>query len=245
MKKSQRLIRAITAAVLCSLGLASSSVQALIPVVDLAALQALIQELVAWSEQLRSMESQLTQMKQTYASMTGVRGMDQLLRLSDATRNYLPPDWQVLESSLSGASAAYPQLAAAVHAQSGANAVLTDADVARFSVQLQAFLLTQRQAVAGSQAVSQLAYARSSDRFALLQTLIDRIGVTPDAKAIAELQGRIGAEQAMLANEELKLSALAQSGTAEASARALALREQIVANHGAFATRFQPTPPAP
>ena len=245
MKKPQRLTSAIATAVLCLLGLATFPAHALIPVVDLAALQALIQELVAWSEQLRSMESQLTQMKQTYASMTGARGMDQLLRLSDATRNYLPPDWQVLESSLSGASAAYPQLAATVRAQFGANAVLTDADVARFSVQLQAFLLTQRQAVAGSQAVSQLAYARSSDRFALLQTLIDRIGATPDAKAIAELQGRIGAEQAMLANEGLKLSALAQSGTAEASARALTLREQIVANHGAFATRFQPTPPAP
>ena len=66
-----------------------------------------------------------------------------------------------------------------------------------------------------------------------------------DAKAIAELQGRIGAEQAMLANDGLKLAALAQTASAEAAARSLSVREQVVANHGSFAARFQPTPPAP
>jgi type IV secretion system protein VirB5 len=99
--------------------------------------------------------------------------------------------------------------------------------------------------VAGNQAVTRLAYAHSSDRFASLATLIERIGATPDAKAIAELQGRIGAEQAMLTNDGIKLAALAQSASAEAAARDLAVREQVIANHGAFASRFQPSPPAP
>ncbi len=245
MKTTHRLNRGIAGAVLCALGLTAAPAHALIPVIDIAAIQTLIQEITAWSEQLRGMQMQLTQMKQTYASMSGLRGLEQLLPITDAARNYLPTDWGALEASLSGATASYPQLAAAVRAQAGANSVLSAADIARFSGSLQTLIAAQRQAVAGGQTVSRLAYAHSSDRFASLQTLIQHIGATPDAKAIAELQGRIEAEQAMLTNEGLKLSALAQSAAAEASARDLTLREQIVANHGAFGARFQPTPPAP
>jgi type IV secretion system protein VirB5 len=122
---------------------------------------------------------------------------------------------------------------------------LKQSDAARFSADLQALLVAERQAVARGQILNRAAFARSSDRFTKLQTLIDQIGAAPDAKAIAELQGRIGAEQAMVANEGLKLATLAQVAGAESDARALARREQVVANHGGFATRFQPTPPAP
>jgi type IV secretion system protein VirB5 len=227
------------------MGLAAAPAHAIIPVIDIAAIQTLVQEITAWAEQLRGMQLQLTQMQQTYASMTGLRGMEQVLRVSTAARNYLPPDWSTLEASIAGAATAYPQIAAAVRAQSSANSVLTNADLERFSAPLQALLANQRQGAAGDQTLSRLAYATSSDRFTSLATLIDRIGATPDGKAIAELQGRIEAEQAMLANDGLKLAALAQSSTAEAAARALSVREQVVANHGSFAARFQPTPPAP
>ena len=245
MKSRTYLIRAIASAAICAMGLAATPAQAIIPVTDVAAIQVLLQQISAWSEQLRSMRSQLGQLQQTYTSMTGARGMEQVLRLSDAARNYLPPDWNALEASISGAAGAYPQLTAAVSAQAAANAILTPADLARFPVSLQGLLTNARQGVAGNQAVTRLAYAHSSDRFASLATLIDRIGATPDAKAIAELQGRIGAEQAMLTNDGIKLAALAQSATAEAAARELAIREQVIASHGAFATRFQPIPPAP
>ena len=46
------------------------------------------------------MEQQITQLQQTYAAMTGSRGMQLLLPLSAATRNYLPPDWATLEATL-------------------------------------------------------------------------------------------------------------------------------------------------
>jgi type IV secretion system protein VirB5 len=232
----------VTMAALCAFGLAADPAQAAMPVVDIAAIRQLLQEVSAWQE-LRGMAQQITQLRQTYAAMTGPRGMEQLLPLSAAARNYLPPDWAALEATLSGARSTYTDLTAAVRAQVDTNAVLAPADLARFSAPLQALLAEERQAVAGGQAITRAAYARSSDRFVSLATLIDRIGATPDAKAIEELQGRIEAEQAMLTNEGLKLAAFAQIAAAECAARDLVRREQVIANHGAFATRFQPTPP--
>ena len=49
----------------------------------------------------------------------------------------------------------------------------------------------------------------------------------------------------MLANEAIKLAALAQVADAGREARELARRESVLQNHGAFAARFQPAPPVP
>lgn len=245
MRMSRFSIRLAAATALGSLLLAATPAQAIIPVTDVAALEALLQQISAWRQQLASMRAQVSQLQQTYSSMTGLRGMEQVLRLSDSARNYLPPDWSALEASIAGAANAYPQLAAAVRAQLGRNAVLSAADLARLPPTLQALLTDARQGIAGDQAVARLAYGHSSDRFSSLATLIDRIGATPDAKAIAELQGRIGAEQAMLTNDGIKLAALAQTADAETAARELRVREAIVAGHGSFESRLQPSPPAP
>jgi type IV secretion system protein VirB5 len=67
----------------------------------------------------------------------------------------------------------------------------------------------------------------------------------PDAKASADLQARIGAEATMLANEQAKLSTLFQLAQSQQWANAQSLRERIVADHGQFVHRFEPTPPAP
>jgi len=225
--------------------LTAAPATAMIPVIDVAAVQQLLMQFNAWTEQLRSMQQQLGQLRQTYGAMTGVRGMAQLMRLPDSARNYLPPDWATLAASLSGAAGGYSELGTAVRDLSSANAILSAADLSRLPASLRGFVAADRQAVASGQALSRLAYARASDRFAALATFIDKIGATPDAKAIEELQGRIQAEQAMLANEGLKLASMAQMAAAESSARDLARREQIVANHGSFATRFQPSPPSP
>jgi type IV secretion system protein VirB5 len=224
---------------------ASCSAAATVPVVDLAAIQQLIQEMMAWDQQLQSMRLQLGQLQQTKAALTGSRGMDQLLRITPAARNYLPTDWVGLAGVLQGGVAVDPALVQAARAQLTANAILDAADISRLPAGLQLLLGGEREAVAATQAVTRAAYARSSDRFATLATLIEQIRATPDAKAIAELQGRIEAEQAMLANEGLKLAALGQLTDAERGARELARRESAIRSHGGFASRFQPNPPVP
>lgn len=238
-----RMLRAAAAAAL--LLLAGATAWAAIPVVDVGAIDQLLQQVEAWREQLRDMQLQLEQLRQTREALTGARGMEGVLPIALAARNYLPPDWTAVAQLLSGSASAYRELANAVRAQVEANAVLSAEDLARLPATVTGVLADQRDGVATVQALTRAAYARSSDRFAALMALIDAIGGTDDAKAIAELQGRIGAEQAMLANEAVKLVALAQMQDGDRQARELAQRESVVKNHGAFGRRFQPVPPAP
>ena len=50
------------------------------------------------------------------------------------------------------------------------------------------------------------AYRRASERIRDIQTLLNKVNDAPDAKDIADLQGRIQAETAMLQNEQAKIS---------------------------------------
>ena len=227
------------------LSLATGAARASMPVIDIAALQQLVQQVDAWQQQLRAMQQQLSQLRQTRDALTGVRGMEQLLRQTPAARNYLPPDWAALTSAVQSSAGTYAGVAAAIRGQISANSVLTLRELRRVDGSVGTRLAAERAAVATGQTLARAAFARSSARFGELSALIDKIGATPDAKAIAELQGRIGAEQAMLVNEGLKLAALGQAIEAERWLQDLQRREAITQNHGAFASRFQPTPPAP
>jgi type IV secretion system protein VirB5 len=225
--------------------LACAPAHATVPVIDVASIVQLIQQLEAWRSQLDGMEQQIGQLRQTYGAMTGGRGMQALLATTLGARNYLPPDWSDVLGAAGAAAGTYGVLHASIRSTQASNAVLSAADLSRFSSALRAMMTADRQGVAGSEVVMKTAYANSSQRFAALQVLINQIGATPDAKAIAELQARIAAEQVMVANDGLKLAAAAQIASADAAARELARREQVVANHGAFASRLQPVPPAP
>lgn len=223
----------------------TGAANAVMPVIDVAALKQLAQEITAWDEQLRGMRLQLAQLQQTTSALTGSRGMERLLRQSPAAWNYLPIDWTGLANVTAGGGSVDPNLVRAARAQADQNSIVPAAALAGLSLPLQSLLRGERDTVAVTQAVTRAAYARSSERFAALSTLIDQIRATPDAKAIAELQSRIEAEQAMLANEGVKLAALAQVTDAERAARDLARREVAIQSHGIFSSRFQPVPPVP
>jgi type IV secretion system protein VirB5 len=218
---------------------------ATMPVIDVAAITKLLQQIMAWDEQLQGMRAQLEQLQQTKSALTGARGMDQVLRLSLADRNYLPGDWAGLASVAAGGGGVDATLTRIARVQREVNAILSDEAIARLPPSLESLLRSERDAIAAEQALTRQAYARSSDRFAALTTLIDEIRAAPDAKAIAELQSRIGAEQTMLTNEHVKLTALAQVSDAQRNARELARREAVIQSHGAFGSRFQAVPPVP
>jgi type IV secretion system protein VirB5 len=228
----------------CTLTVAAPA-EASIPVIDVAAVQQLIQDTLSWQQQLRAMQSQLAQLQQTRTALTGSRGMERLLQQTIADRNYLPAEWRSLDALAHGAAANYPDLAARARELAKANARLTDEDLARLPAVARTRLVDERGNAATGQALAQAAYERSSGRFASLGQLIDRIGTTGDVKAIAELQGRIAAEQTMLENEAVKLQSFAYAAEAERASAEVARREAVVQGHGRFAARFQPTPPAP
>jgi type IV secretion system protein VirB5 len=211
---------------------AFSGARAAMPVTDAGAIMQMVQQLIVMREQLTEARNQLTQAQRQYESMTGRRGMERLL--AGTSRNYLPPDWAALEAALRGAESAYAALASQMDAAMRGNAVLTPAQTARLGPDQLSQLEANRRAVALAQVTSREALQASSARFASLQGLIDAIGSAEDPKAVADLQARIAAEQAMLQNEHTKLMVLHQAALAEDRAQQQRARELAIANFGSL-----------
>jgi len=140
-------------------------------VVDVGAIAQLVQQLSTMEQQLGTMQSHFRQAQQEYQSITGSRGMQNLL--TGTVRNYLPADWQALQASLTSATSAYPALSAAIQQALNANAVLSAQQLSTFSSTERNQVLGSRQSVAMLQATTQQALATISGRFASIQQLIN------------------------------------------------------------------------
>ncbi len=224
-----------------SLGaLAALPARAQLAVIDAPAIVQLVQEVETMEQEVATAEGQLAQARQTLLTMTGGRGME--LLLSDVQRNYLPTTWPQLMSIAQGTGAGFPGLAATVQGAMQSNAVLTPAQLSVLSPAGQQQVIAGRQASALQQALVQQTLANVSARFASIQSLIAAIGSATDQKGILDLQARINAELGMLQNEQNKLQVLQQAMRTQDAVNQQQQRERIIANHGAFAERFQPTP---
>jgi type IV secretion system protein VirB5 len=205
---------------------------AAMPVIDAGAIAQLIMQIRTLQQQLTTARDQLTQARDEFRSITGGRGMEQLL--GGTVRNYLPPDWSELERVLQGAASPYSALSANVQSAINANAVLTAQEVAALSAIERRELEAARRSAALLQVMTREALATTSGRFASIQQLINAIPAANDQKAILDLQARIGAEQSMLQNEQTKLELLYQAVKAEDSARRQRVREQAIADVGSL-----------
>jgi type IV secretion system protein VirB5 len=190
-------------------------------VVDVGAIAKLVQQITVMQQQLQTAENQFNQAQQQFQSMTGGRGMEQLL--SNTVRNYLPSDWQTLQTTLVGLDAA----------EQG-NAVLSPAMVAQLSAPEQQQLANARRNAAVLQVASQQALQVTSDRFASLQQLINAIPTATDQKGILDLQARIAAEQAMLQNEQTKLMLIYQATQADNLAQRQRSQELAIQTRGSL-----------
>ena len=203
-------------------------------VIDVSAIDQLVQEVATLRQQLRTAQNSLTQQEAQVQAMTGSRGMQNLL--SGTNRNYLPPDWNTLASLVTHTSGAYQALSQGVQSLIAANAVLTPAQVAQLSPAEQADLNAARQSAAILEATSRAALSSTSARFAALQQLIQAIPSATDQKGALDLQARITAEQAMLENEHTKLQVLDESIAAQSLAQEQSVREQAIAGIGSLRT---------
>jgi type IV secretion system protein VirB5 len=203
-----------------------------IPVIDVAAIAQLVQQVSYWQQQITGMQQQLTQLQQTHSALTGPRGMEQLLPVSELARNYLPPDYGELMRTVQGSSSTYAGLSQQVQSIISANAILSSSELGALNPAMRAIVEQGRQSAALLGATTQGAYQNTGQRFATLQTLIARIGGAQDAKAIQDLQARIQAEQTMLTNEQTKLQSLYQIAHAEDQTRRLRNRERATADIG-------------
>jgi type IV secretion system protein VirB5 len=209
-------------------------------VIDVAAVTQLVTEAQNLEQALSVARQHLAETETELRSMTGGRGMEQLL--SGVNRNYLPTDWGQLTAALKNTSAAYAALSNAVQQAETEDTVLTGQQFAALSPDAQQQLKADRGTAALLQAISRQALANASSRFSDLQELINTIGTASDQKGILDLNARIGAEQAMLENEQTKLLVLIAAAEAQHWADEERSGERAIAGQGQFATRFQPTP---
>lgn len=198
-----------------SLVLISSQALAQIPVTDGAAIKMSVQQQVEtmakWKLQYDQMVSQIDQMKQEYQSITGVRGLGDVLN-NPALRDYLPDDWQgVYDSVKSGGYAGLSGRAGQVYND---NKIY---DTCVNHTNEQSRISCEAQAVKGAQdkAFALDAYDKAKERLGQIDALMQEINRTQDPKSIAELQGRISAEQALIQNEQTKLQMYSMVASAE------------------------------
>ncbi len=209
-------------------------------VIDVGAITQLVEEIRVLEEQLVTARQHLAEAQAEYVSITGGRGMEQLL--SGIERNYLPATWPQLQGVMQGGGGLYGALAGEVAASVAANTVLTPQQVSLLPADSRQQLAVARRLTALQQALTREALSTTSERFATLQGLVNAIGGATDQKAILDLQARIGAETTLLQNEQSKLATLFRLVHAEEHANQQRTRELALAGHGDFATRFQPVP---
>jgi type IV secretion system protein VirB5 len=226
--------------IVLALAVMAPAAHAQLAVIDVAAVTQLLTEVQNLEQALTVAREHLAEAQAQLQSMTGDRGMERLL--SGTNRNYLPTDWQQLTAALDDTSSAYTTLSTGIQQAMTEDTVLTPQQVATLSPDGQQQLAADRRTTALLQAVSRQALANSSGRFDDLQQLIEAIGSAADQKGILDLNARIGAEQAMLENEQTKLAMLVAAAEAQRWADEEQDRERAIAGQGEFATRFQPTP---
>jgi type IV secretion system protein VirB5 len=231
-------IQAAAACLIACLG-AVPAAQAQWAVIDAPAIIQLIQEVQTMAQQLETAKQQLSQAQQALQTMTGDRGMEQLL--SGTVRNYLPSNWNQVTGALQGAGG-FSALSGDVQTLMTTNAVLSSQRLATLPPAGQQLVLSNRQWGAMQQALAREAFSNASSRFASLQSLIASISSATDQKAILDLQARINAELGMLQNEQNKMQMLTQSTQAQQLALRLQAQEQVLNGHGRFEARLQPTP---
>lgn len=216
-----------------SLVLISSQALAQIPVTDGAAIKTSVQQQVEtmakWKLQYDQMVSQIDQMKQEYQSITGVRGLGDVLN-NPALRDYLPDGWQgVYDSVKSGGYAGLSGRAGQVYND---NKIY---DTCVNHTNEQSRISCEAQAVKGAQdkAFALDAYDKAKERLGQIDALMQEINRTQDPKSIAELQGRIAAEQALIQNEQTKLQMYSMVASAEdrlQQQRQLEINAKVLAN---------------
>jgi len=201
-------------------------------VIDVGAIAQLVQQVATMADQLSTAQNHLRQAQQEFQSMTGDRGMENLL--SGTVRNYLPSNWTELSAAVDQVSGAYHALSSGVQNLMEENAVLTPQQVSQLSSSQRTQLESARKTAAMLQVTAREALSATSDRFASIQRLIDSIPSAGDQKGILDLQARISAEQGMLANEQTKLQVLYQAAQAEELARKQQVRERGVSDVGSL-----------
>lgn len=183
-----------------------------IPVIDVASIAEAIKQLVEMEKQFSELQEQTGLTTEQLRSMTGARGMADLVN-DPTSRYYIPAEYQdVLKLTANIKGGDYDGLQNRVAEILEASKILDIEDTGYdpSSKEGRAFVSDQNQ-IALNSALAEEAYNSANKRTENLQLLIEEVNKAQDPKDIADLQARISAEQLMLTNETNKLAALQQN----------------------------------
>ena len=209
-------MKTFSASLVLAAGIAMSSTAfAQIPVTDVASITTQVtnqvETIAKWKMQYDQMVSQINQMQQQYASMTGTRNLGQIMN-NPSLRDYLPNDWQgVYDSVRTGGYSGLTGRAQSVYEANKIYDACAHYKVAEQRTACEAHAVKPSQ----DKAFALDAYDKAKGRLTQIDGLMSQINGTTDPKAIAELQGRIAAEQALIQNEQTKLQMYQMVATAE------------------------------
>ena len=201
------------------------------PVIDFAAAASAAQELEAWGQQAQQMQQQvntmlqqLQQVEMLYTSVTG--GPNSLQNLSSLAYN--PMLYQTLPSN-------YQQILQSGYAGwQSINEANQVADMAKAGMKGNGLQTVNQRAMQISSNVGMMtsAYNAAAQRLSNLQALLKQVDSTPDAKSIADLQGRIQAEQTLLQNEQARVQLLGQIASLQRDQEAQRAQQAAIAATG-------------
>ena len=182
----------------------------------------MLKEYATMLDQLNEAQRQLKQMEREYNSMTGTRGLGNILN-NPAFSKHLPDNWQSVLSNIRYNG--YEGLSGAAKALRDASKVIDACEyiedrTERRNCEALAVKPAQDQEYASN------AYETSNSRTEQIKLLMDKINQTRDPKAISELSARIQAEQALIQNDNNKLAMY--QATTEAEYRLLQQQQREI-----------------
>ncbi|KPH75798.1 P-type DNA transfer protein VirB5, partial [Bosea vaviloviae] len=177
-----------------------------VPVFDAGAIAKHVEQIGKLTEQIKTMEAQLTQAKQLYESfnkLTDVNDVASLLN-SEEFRQHLPKEFGEIEKLVSGTGTG--SLTGVIDRYLDQNRAYQGGDA-------NSFYRTELDRIArqtgAKHSIGQSVYDTASKRIDELEELRQKITTAKDAKNVLDLSARIQAEQAILQNEVLRMQGLA------------------------------------
>lgn len=199
-----RVSRLLIAAALAGLP-AHGFAQQGVPVFDAGAIAKHVEQIGKLTEQIKTMQAQLTQAKQLYESFNKLTDVNDVASLlgSDEFRKHLPKEFGEIEKLVSGGGGS---LAGVVDRYLDQNRAYQGGDANSF---YRSELDRIARQTGAKHSIGQSVYDTASKRIDGLEELRQKITASKDAKDVLDLSARIQAEQALLQNEVLRMQGLA------------------------------------
>lgn len=173
---------------------------------DAPAMMNQIETIMKWTEQLKSMDKQLDQMKEVYGTLQGMRNLGSLMN-NDLLTQYLPQDYVGAVQSLKSGSGSFTGISGSLGDIVRANQLRSCAELNTDS-QMRATCTRQWQQLALQKQIGDMGYRKASENIRNLQRFVGSINSSTDQKAISEVQARIQVETVRMQNEQIKLSTI-------------------------------------